>query len=369
MKKFSFYTLTFILLGIIFSCKKKEYPVSSTDNSPVFYFSGTVGGVPTTITAGLNDYYMYSSYTQDVNNVYGFIGNLKRTTSTTGIQIQINDYKTTVANGYAQIDTALTVADYPFYAGTPGSTSYNVQFNSSFNKPVLGTYWDFGDGYTAINQANPTHTYKKGGKYNVFLRTTDTGFNSDSISDIQKIGIAGCKTMIATSTYTMNTDSFKQFTTGTAPFNYLWNFGDGATSTASNTVHTYTTTGKYNTSLRVIDFNQDTAYASHHLVTTLDTASCATNYTVTSVTPAPNPLAFSNIVITWTDAAGTVYTSNNASQPASSYFKIISVSTYHNNDNNQTVKKLHVKFNCTVYNGGTPLVINNGDAVIVVAYK
>lgn len=326
--------------------------------------------MPTTLTAGLNDYYMYSSFSQDANNVYGFVGNLKKTTSSTGIQIQINDYKTTAVNGYAQIDTSLTVADYPFFAGTPGSTSYNAQFNSSFTQTASYIYWDFGDGFNLTGVANPTHTYKKAGKYNVFLKMISTTFATDSISDLQKIGIAGCKTVIAVKSYTTNIDSFTQVTTGGVPSSYLWNFGDGTFTTTPSAVHTYSATGKYNTSLRVIDnAQQDTAYVNYHRVTTLDTVNCATNYTVTNVTPTPNPLAFSNIVITWTDAAGTVYTSNNASQPASSYFRIVSVDNYHNNDNNQTVKKLHVKFNCTVYNGPTPLVINNGDAVIVVAYK
>ena len=70
----------FFLLGIMsivnFSCRKKEYPAPSTGN-PVFYFDGTINGNPMNIKAGINDYYMYSSFVQDVNRVYNFQGDLK----------------------------------------------------------------------------------------------------------------------------------------------------------------------------------------------------------------------------------------------------------------------------------------------------
>jgi PKD repeat protein len=42
-------------------------------------------------------------------------------------------------------------------------------------------------------------------------------------------------------------------TGGTAPYSYSWNFGDGATSTAQNPSHTYTTAGTYTATLTVTD--------------------------------------------------------------------------------------------------------------------
>ena len=40
---------------------------------------------------------------------------------------------------------------------------------------------------------------------------------------------------------------------GTAPYSYLWDFGDGASSTEANTTHTYTTTGLWTATIYVVD--------------------------------------------------------------------------------------------------------------------
>ena len=44
-------------------------------------------------------------------------------------------------------------------------------------------------------------------------------------------------------------------TIGTAPFNYLWEFGDGTTSTSVNPLHTYVSTGVHNVRLTVSNTN------------------------------------------------------------------------------------------------------------------
>ena len=88
-----------------------------------------------------------------------------------------------------------------------------------------------------------------------------------------------------------------------------------------------------------------------------------------------NPLRikeFSNIIINWTDASGKQYTSNNASQPLDSYFQIVSVDAFSDNENGQKTKKVHVKFKCSVYEVGNTtnkITIDNGEAVIAVAFK
>ena len=371
MQKIKSYLLIFILSGLITSCAKKKYPDSVVDNTPEFYFKGTIGGVPVDLETGLNNYYMYSSYNQDLNNVYNFIGNIKQSTGTpNNIQFQINDNRTSPVNGYTIIDSALFAGNYPYFAGTPGTLSYNAQFKSKSNTGAQSYNWNFGDGYTST-LANPNHIYKNLGKYNVCLNILDSVACSNSLCSVQKISLVGsnCKTSISVSNVFLDSVSFSQTTTGALPFTYLWNFGDGTPlNTSNNPVHNYLSPGNYNVSLRAIDNNNDTAFAYYHASTQFS-ATCATNYSISSLVPVSNPLAFSNIIITWVDAGGTVYTSNNVLQPSSSYFQIVSVTAHSNNENNQTVKKLHVKFKCTVYNGGSPLIIDNGDAVIAVAYK
>ena len=96
------------------SCRKKEDPVISKE-TPVFYFSGSMDGSPLGLNAGENDYYMYSSYIQDANNLYHFIGDLKRSNcSTCGnrFQFRINDFKISSPGASVVIDSSLTTGSY-----------------------------------------------------------------------------------------------------------------------------------------------------------------------------------------------------------------------------------------------------------------
>lgn len=386
--------ISFILLVILlsFGCKK-EHPPTSTVSTPDFYFNGTIGGTSTSFSAGVNNYYMYSSYLQDSNNVYGFIGDLKQTTSNaSGIQIQIYNYTVSVPNGSVNINSSLQVSNYPYYipdtSVTPTTTitAYQVQFNSSYTNGTPQTYnWDFGDGNTSA-LANPVHVYSSLGYYNVCLNITGTNSCSNSICDTLNLSSPSsysCHAAISSSVLPgTNTANFYAIPTGTAPFNFFWNFGDSITasysSPADSANHTYASPGTYQVSLRVTDATSKVSIAKYNVTTALAPATCITNFSVSTIqtvtTVTPNTTGglteLGKVVVTWTDASGVVYTSNNIAQPNSSNFQIISVDSYADNTNNQHTKKLHVKFNCWVYNNShPPIQITNADAIIAVAYK
>ncbi|MBL7910192.1 MAG: PKD domain-containing protein [Bacteroidia bacterium] len=367
------YIILFSLL-IFVSCKKKEYPVSSIEGSPVFNCSMNVNGTPTSFEAGVNNYYMYSSFQQDSNNVYGFMAGLKQTGCSNcpnSIEIQINDFKVRTSNAPTQIDSALIPGNYNYLLSASASY-FTAQFQSSYNKPASSYLWNFGDGSTS-NLPSTNHVYKKAGQYKVSL--TVNGVNScvSNSNSFQNIGFLnnGFRTTISdSSTFGNSVSFFANNMQGTAPFTYAWNFGDGtAVSTAANPNHTYLHIGSYPVTLKVTDNTGKIAYANYNFVTQNDNSSCATNYTIASVNATPNTLGLSNVVINWTDANGTVYTSKDPLQPVSSYFTIVSVDDYQKNDNNEVTKKLHVKFSCVVYNGSSSIALTNADAVICVAYK
>jgi gliding motility-associated-like protein len=113
-------------------------------------------------------------------------------------------------------------------------------------------FWDFGDGGTSTLQ-NPSHTYTSYGNFTVKLKTTNTFGCTDSIIKtnyikIQRAAISipslpahGCIPFtispVATITALDNVTS------------YLWDFGDGNTSTNATPTHTYTLQGTYTVSL------------------------------------------------------------------------------------------------------------------------
>ncbi|MCE3227391.1 MAG: domain containing protein [Bacteroidetes bacterium] len=370
MKLFRYIIILVFSLGMIISCKKKKYPESKTENQPPFYFTADINNTPVNLAAGVDGYYMYSSYIQGPNNVYGFIANLRKPDSLYGtypnsLYIKINDSKVTAFGAPVTIDSALAPKPYPILAGA----SYSAQFQSFYNKTASSYMWNFGDGQTS-NQPNPSHVYTKQGKYNVSLTVIGTSGCVSSMSYVQKIGFPATS-CIATATANAtggNTISFSSNAQGTMPFGRLWNFGDGTTSTSANPVHTYAFGGSYPVSLRVIDGNNDTSWVKLNVVTQADVSSCSTNFLVNTVTTAPS-LDLSNITITWTDASGVVYSSSNYQQPASSYFQIVSVENFDKNENNELTKKIKVKFRCNVYNGTLVKLIDNAEATICVAYK
>ncbi len=381
MSKLKFYAILCVAV-IAASCVKKKYPESSVVGEPVFYFRGNVNDVPTDITAGINKYYMYSSYAADANNVYGFSAELKQehcSNCVNSIQIKINDYTINSSNLPSRPDSAFYLGYYPYSVGAPGIKYYNVQFAGSFNKYAALSNpwsWSFGDGALSASQY-PLHTFRIG-RYNTTFTASDTNGCSSTITNPLKFGIPGanCRTSISASSGSVTLVGFNQNTTGgVGGYSYLWNFGDGLTGTSATTSHQYSQPGLYSVSLRAIDNNplgSDTAIANFNAITAGFPA-CAANFKAITITPVVNPFRFSNIVIKWIDAQGNEYTSDNSNQPTSSYFQILSTEDYQNNESGQKTKKLHIKFKCVVYcptsTSQTSLIIDKAETVVTVAVK
>ncbi len=370
MKKLN--TLKFCLLTVIIigysACKKKEYPAASViENDSPFYFNATINSASVSIKVGVNNYYMYSSNQQDSNNVYNLIADLKPSncgTCNNSIQIKINDFKVSALNAPIQIDSSLVVKSYYFN----GSPQFAVQFKSIFNKTASSYLWNFGDNQTST-LANPTHIYNSSSNYSVSLRINSTNFCQQYISNFEKINFPAKNCKIAIVSDSVKTISFASTSQGVAPFNYLWQFGDGGTSTSVNPTHTYNYAGTYPITLRVIDATNDTSFAKYNAATPTSPMPCLTNYSITSISQLADALALSKITINYTDNMGVKYISNNMLQPSTSYFKIISVENFDNNEKNEKTKKLKVQFKCNVYNGSTVKTIDNAEAVVAVSYK
>ncbi|HKC68294.1 MAG TPA: PKD domain-containing protein, partial [Bacteroidia bacterium] len=291
----------------------------------------------------------------------------------------------------SSIDSSLIPKNYVYYipstttTTTTSVTVYNVQFNSSYANGTPQTYnWSFGDGSTST-LANPMHAYSQLAFYDVCLSVTGTNSCVSSICDTVNLSSPtaySCYATISSSVIpSSNSVSFSTTATGTAPFNYNWNFGDSTTydSTNNTAYHSYANAGTYIVTLRVTDANNKVAIAKYNVTTALAPVSCITNYSVTSIqavttatptTVITNTSELGDVIVTWTDASGNVYTSKNIAQPAGSSFQVLSTDNYQNNMNGQRTKKLHVKFSCWLYNSThPPIQITNADAVIAIAYK
>ncbi len=142
-----------------------------------------------------------------------------------------------------------------FNASPPtGIAPLNVQFTDASAGNIDNWTWDFGDGVVSSLQ-NPEHNYLSPGFYNVKLIVS----GSDGIGTENKVNIINVlEGEEPTAAF------FAEPLTGNAPFtvhffdtsggdvaNYIWDFGDGNTSTDQNPVHKYENPGIFTVKLTV----------------------------------------------------------------------------------------------------------------------
>ena len=147
--------------------------------------------------------------------------------------------------------SACTPPTAAFSDSIVGQQVFFTDLSTSPNTGITAWAWDFGDGNTSTLQ-NPTHTYAAPGVYTVCLTVTD----SCSTDSTCQTFLVGCPPPVAafSETSTLLTVNFTDLSTsGTGITGWLWDFGDGTTSTTQNPTHTYSVQGTYTVCLAVID--------------------------------------------------------------------------------------------------------------------
>lgn len=161
-------------------------------------------------------------------------------------------------------DVAVTLAPFPVAAFTASAqivlTSQVINFTDTSTGATPITWaWTFGDGTTSTSQ-NPNKSYGSEGVYTVSLTITDnSGFTSTATkviivtADVDPSDNAPIVTSATPSASTGIAPTTITFTAtvSTPDIFYLWDFGDGATSTLAAPSHTYQQGGTYTVSLTV----------------------------------------------------------------------------------------------------------------------
>ncbi len=135
-------------------------------------------------------------------------------------------------------------------SGDSGCFPFPVQFNNTSNLVVDTWYWDFGDGTTSTLQ-NPSHVYSQPGIYDVMFIVKASGANcSDTLLSQSKIVVRSPHADFISTDVKACAPSLVNFTNLSSDGDaYLWDFGDGTTSTNINPSHIYNIPGNYNVKL------------------------------------------------------------------------------------------------------------------------
>ena len=137
---------------------------------------------------------------------------------------------------------------------TAGTAPLSVSFSDLSTGAPSSWLWEFGDGGTSASQ-NPTHEYADAAAYTVSLTVGNAG-GQDTITKTSYITVSPSALPVAdfTGAPTNGTGplsvAFQDRSSGN-PNSWQWNFGDTASSTERNPIHTYNTAGKYSVSLTV----------------------------------------------------------------------------------------------------------------------
>ncbi|MDZ4667476.1 MAG: PKD domain-containing protein [bacterium] len=371
MKKLNNILVIISILVNIISCKNKELPEPLSGTS-IFTFNGIVSNSEISLVAGDNDYYMYSGLiTNQINGVNSYYGDLRKFNCNScgnSIKVTFNDYKSSLG-GATNKDTTFYVGYYNF-ASLAGAPSSFIVYDTAFvSGPAPSYKWNFGDGATSTSQY-VAHVYKHPGKYTTCLDVEFGGACSSKICNSINLGNTGpiCEANFNVSAPTGNSFTFfSSPTSGTAPYTYSWNFGDGLTSTLQNPTHNYASAGVYQVALTVKDAigSTNTRYQN---IRTQGSTVCLARF-IYAISPIANPDNLGNVIVEWTDGNGIIYSTENGIQIKENNFQVISVENYKANENKQATKKIHAKFSCTLYNGSASVQIKNADIVLAIAYE
>lgn len=152
---------------------------------------------------------------------------------------------------YPEYQTIIIEGETPEFDVTINPCPPHAVSFSDDSDDSVSWFWDFGDG-TSSTAENPVHTYPNMMSHHVSLTTTTSNGCSYSYIEFNAVNFASTS---ATFTSSYEPGPFPQTvnfnSTNPAAIGWLWDFGDGNTSTEENPVHTYLVDGNYPVTLQI----------------------------------------------------------------------------------------------------------------------
>ena len=177
---------------------------------------------------------------------------VSHTYTTTGVYTITLVY-TTTSGCVNTVTASVTVATKPVsaFSATPTTVCVGQAVQFTNNTTGANSYtWLFGDGQTSTQQA-PAHIYGAPGVYTVTLVSSNNFSCNDTLVIQNLITVNPPLANFTVNSACGNQLTYSFINTSIGGTSYLWNFGDGTTSTAFSPSHTYAANGVYTVTLTV----------------------------------------------------------------------------------------------------------------------
>ncbi len=164
--------------------------------------------------------------------------------------VTLNTISDLGCRGSIQKTITLTGTTTDFNAPPNICLNQPVTFQNASSSPAVASSWDFGDGTTS-GQTNPIKTFLAPGTFTVklvnqYAGCTDSISKTITVNDRPQVDFTVDDSTACQAPFSV---LFTDLTPGATT--WLWNFGDGTTSTLQNPGHQYNSTGNFTVSLTV----------------------------------------------------------------------------------------------------------------------
>jgi gliding motility-associated-like protein len=189
-------------------------------------------------------------------------GTTSTATSPTHVYATANAFtvKLVVTSAYGckdSVSRVITVYPKPTAAFTTPTPQCILNNNFYFANTSTGgaTYlWYFGDGTTST-ATSPSHVYATANVFTVKLVVTSANGCKDSVTRIINVYPKPTAAFTTPAPQCIFNNNFSFVNTSTGGATYLWHFGDGTTSTATNPTHSYATANTFTVKLVITSAN------------------------------------------------------------------------------------------------------------------
>ncbi|WP_375324240.1 PKD domain-containing protein [Flagellimonas sp. GZD32] len=221
------------------------------------------GPLSATKTEGVAPYALFGDKSGNYNPMDLPLGSYTLTASATSGGVTLGQPLTiqfSIVTGTDQSPVANATSDV-----VSGDVPLEVSFTGSGSTDDIGitSYsWDFGDGSSVSNEADPVHTYTVAGTYEAVLTVfdgqgqTDTDMVNISVNQVQdQSPVANATSDVVSGDVPLEVSFTGSGSTDDIGItSYSWDFGDGSSvSNEADPVHTYTVAGTYEAVLTVLD--------------------------------------------------------------------------------------------------------------------